>query len=187
MAVKEDRRIRRTKKLLQKSLAELMGEKEFKDITVKDITERADVNRGTFYLHYCDTYDLLQKIEDGLILDFEEMLEHYEPTGEDLSSYPMINQIFDYVLENLEICRILLNSNSSAFVEKLIRVIADRGFAVTKNLGRQNKSKEVLARRFQFIAYGILGVMSQWLLTDMKNPPKEEMAITIDDILRALL
>ena len=45
---KEDRRIRRTKKLLKQALAQLMDEKEFKDITVKDITERADLNRGTF-------------------------------------------------------------------------------------------------------------------------------------------
>ena len=60
----EDRRVRRTKQLIKQSLIELMHEKPFKDITVKDITERADLNRGTFYLHYVDIYDLLSKIED---------------------------------------------------------------------------------------------------------------------------
>ena len=55
----EDRRVRRTKQLIKQSLIELMHEKPFKDITVKDITERADLNRGTFYLHYVDIYDLL--------------------------------------------------------------------------------------------------------------------------------
>ncbi|MDO4925716.1 MAG: TetR/AcrR family transcriptional regulator [Turicibacter sp.] len=55
----EDRRVRRTKQLIKQSLIELMHEKEFKEITVKDITERADLNRGTFYLHYVDIYDLL--------------------------------------------------------------------------------------------------------------------------------
>ena len=64
---KEDRRIRRTKKLLKQALAQLMDEKEFKDITVKDITERADLNRGTFYLHYTDTYDILNKIENEIL------------------------------------------------------------------------------------------------------------------------
>ena len=52
----EDRRVRRTKQLIKQSLIELMHEKPFKDITVKDITERADLNRGTFYLHYVDIY-----------------------------------------------------------------------------------------------------------------------------------
>ena len=61
---KEDRRIRRTKKLLKQALAQLMDEKEFKDITVRDITERADLNRGTFYLHYRDVYEN-QEYVDG--------------------------------------------------------------------------------------------------------------------------
>ena len=64
-AQKEDRRIRRTKRLLRQALAELMNEKDFKDITVKEITDRADLNRGTFYFHYTDTYDLREKIEDN--------------------------------------------------------------------------------------------------------------------------
>ena len=45
---KEDRRVRRTKKLLKQGLSELMKEKDFKDISVKDITDRMDLNRGTF-------------------------------------------------------------------------------------------------------------------------------------------
>ena len=44
----EDRRVRRTKHLIKQSLIELMYEKPFKDITVTDITKRADLNRGTF-------------------------------------------------------------------------------------------------------------------------------------------
>ena len=71
----EDRRVRRTKQLIKQSLIELMHEKPFKDITVKDITERADLNRGTFYLHYVDIYDLLSKIEDETLQAIEEMMD----------------------------------------------------------------------------------------------------------------
>ena len=63
-AQKEDRRIRRTKRLLRQALAEIMNEKEFKDITVKEITDRADLNRGTFYLHYEDKFALLDALID---------------------------------------------------------------------------------------------------------------------------
>ena len=63
----EDRRVRRTKHLIKQSLIELMYEKPFKDITVTDITKRADLNRGTFYLHYIDIYDLLSKIENEIL------------------------------------------------------------------------------------------------------------------------
>ena len=49
---KEDRRVRRTKKLLIQALTELMQQKPVKEITVKELTDLADMNRGTFYLYY---------------------------------------------------------------------------------------------------------------------------------------
>ena len=46
--IREDRRVRRTRRLLKQGLAELLREKEFKDISIKDITDRMDLNRGPF-------------------------------------------------------------------------------------------------------------------------------------------
>jgi AcrR family transcriptional regulator len=64
-----DLRVRRTRALLQKALIELTTEKGFSDVTVRDITERAMVNRSTFYHHYLDKYDLLnQYIEEAMIV-----------------------------------------------------------------------------------------------------------------------
>jgi AcrR family transcriptional regulator len=54
-----DPRVKRTRKLLQQAFAELLSEREFHNITVNDITERAEVNRATFYLHFDDKYALL--------------------------------------------------------------------------------------------------------------------------------
>ena len=59
---KEDRRVRRTKKLLSQGLIELMQHKQVKDITVRELAERVDVNRGTFYLYYRDIFDLLERL-----------------------------------------------------------------------------------------------------------------------------
>jgi len=57
---KLDPRIKRTRKLLQRALMELMAEKSFQAITVQDIAERATVNRVTFYAHFEDKYALLE-------------------------------------------------------------------------------------------------------------------------------
>lgn len=51
----EDRRARRTRRLLKESLLELMEQKHFSEISVRDVTDNADMNRTTFYLHYTDT------------------------------------------------------------------------------------------------------------------------------------
>ena len=70
----EDLRVRRTRKLLQQALIELTIEKGFADVTVRDIAERAMVNRSTFYRHYLDKYDLLRQYIEELpeLLDSQE-------------------------------------------------------------------------------------------------------------------
>ena len=56
---KEDRRVRRTKKLLTQALTELLQKKQVNEITVKELTDLADMNRGTFYMYYRDIFDML--------------------------------------------------------------------------------------------------------------------------------
>lgn len=63
----EDRRARRTRRLLRESLLELLEEKRFGEISIRDVTDRADVNRTTFYLHYTDTAQLLRSVEEELL------------------------------------------------------------------------------------------------------------------------
>ena len=56
---KIDPRVKRTRALIQQAFAELLQEKGFQAITVKDITQRAEVNRATFYAHFPDKFELL--------------------------------------------------------------------------------------------------------------------------------
>jgi AcrR family transcriptional regulator len=65
---KTDPRIQRTRKLIMDSFMELSSKKEFKDITVKDITAEALINRATFYYHFEDIYDLLEKVLSEVLL-----------------------------------------------------------------------------------------------------------------------
>ena len=59
---KVDRRVLKTQESLKKAVIALMTEKNFDDITIQDIADRANINRGTIYLHYQDKYDLLDKL-----------------------------------------------------------------------------------------------------------------------------
>jgi len=56
---KIDPRVRRTRQLLEEAFSQLIHEKDFQSITVQDITERAGINRATFYAHFADKYALL--------------------------------------------------------------------------------------------------------------------------------
>lgn len=182
MPIKEDRRIRRTKKLLRQGLAELMNEKEFKDITVKDITERMDMNRGTFYLHYSDTYDLLDKVENELIEDFENLIDTYHPTEENHSAFVIIDQIFDYITENEALCKtFFLSKSSNRFLGKFMNVISKKGLEIQKELSfhRDPLHTEYL---FTFLTYGMIGILHKWFSSDMKMP-KAEIVDLLDKLL----
>ena len=69
----EDRRARRTRRLLKESLLELMEQKHFSEISVRDVTDNADMNRTTFYLHYTDTTQLLQSMEEDLLAEVQRL------------------------------------------------------------------------------------------------------------------
>ena len=105
MAVKNNRRTQMTRMLLRTALTELMGEKPFAQITIKDICERADLNRTTFYLHYTDQNDLLLDVENEVYRKTLKYLENVRPTDD---APGMIRTFLDYIKEQEDLFRILL-------------------------------------------------------------------------------
>ena len=70
---KVDRRIVKTQESMKKAVIELMTEKNFDDITIQDIADRANINRGTIYLHYQDKFDLLDKLIEAHLNELGDM------------------------------------------------------------------------------------------------------------------
>ena len=69
----DDRRVRKTKKALQNAFAELLLTKEIQNISIRELTDYADIHRATFYMHYKDIYDLYEQLEDTIIYDLSKM------------------------------------------------------------------------------------------------------------------
>jgi AcrR family transcriptional regulator len=115
-----DRRVKKTKKNIRDALTELMHEKGVKDITVRELSELADINRGTFYTHYKDVFDLLEQIENEMFEEFNGAISNY--TQKDIIENPglILNQIFTFLEENSKICLSLLGKNGDiSFVDRL--------------------------------------------------------------------
>lgn len=180
----EDRRIRRTKKLLKTGFASLMKEKEFKDIRVKDITDLVDLNRGTFYLHYNDTYDLLEKIENEVLDNFQTMIDTYRPQVDGHSILPVIAPIVDYIVDNLDVCRVLFqNKTSNDFWGKFQNLIRKNGVSMI-HMTYPNYNQEYLDYFFSFVTTGILGLIKEWFDTSMRLP-KNELVLLSDKLISA--
>ena len=175
MEKKIDRRIRKTKQQLQEGFIHLRKTKSIKDITVKELCELTDLNRGTFYLHYKDIYDLSEKMENEIILKFEEALNS-SPINDINSPQNMLCEIFEIIKENADFCTCLLsNTGDMVFFNKLKIIIRDTCFKHWTELFSKPKKVETFDYFFNFMLYGCIGLIESWLNSGLKESP-EEMA-----------
>lgn len=110
--MKVDRRVQYTKKVLKESLAELLAEKPIDKITVKEICHKADINRGTFYSHYTDQFDLYNNVVDEIICGIMERLGDFMK-ADDEQILANVTLCAEYIKENRELVIALLNQGVS--------------------------------------------------------------------------
>lgn len=186
---KTDRRVRKTRHQLRQGLAKLMLEKSIKEITVKELTQLVDMNRGTFYLHYKDIYDMVDQLENEIMAEFRELLETAPGKGacgqnQTQSLLPLFTRIYTYLAENADLCAVFLGENGDiAFVEKikgLIRGTCFRTWAA--------RYPDVDPKQFEgfyaFVVGGHIGLIQNWLSTGMQESPEEIAALAEDMVLR---
>ena len=171
----KDKRVIRTKALLIRSLSALMKQKNIKDITVKELCEYADINRGTFYLHYKDIYDMLDSIEQELSEKFLQIFQKYNSETNEDFPYPLFLEIFKLVDDNAELFRVLIGPNGDiSFIMKIFKLYNIHCLQSEFNkLSPQFSMNQVYYSNF--ILYGCVGLIEQWLSRDTKDSP-EKMA-----------
>ena len=90
---KQDRRARYTRQTIRGTLLELMAEKPFSRVTVTELCKRAEMNRGTFYLHYLDLNDVLDDILTEMMDDTTCALDHILCPERQCATYPFCDKI----------------------------------------------------------------------------------------------
>src|SRR5579859_6695071 len=114
----QDRRVKRTQQLLARALIALTLEKGYEDVTIRDITERADIGYATFFRHYHDKDALLMDVLDVVLAELLNLLQLPAPDTDPTSVSTLV---FHYVHEHSEVCRVLLSSRGSTqLVQRMI-------------------------------------------------------------------
>lgn len=168
----EDRRVRRTKKALRKSFAELLTQKNVRHISVQELTDHADINRATFYLHYKDIYELQQQIEDEVVQEINAILEQYMPGREGESPYRLFVALLTYIQDNAALCKTLLGKNSShTFLNKMCVIVEKHCLYNWLNHFRVNNNTRELNYFSSFIVYGYVAAIAKWVESDMQDSP----------------
>eukprot|EP00130_Batrachochytrium_dendrobatidis_P008557 XP_006683432.1 hypothetical protein BATDEDRAFT_93196 [Batrachochytrium dendrobatidis JAM81] len=157
------------------SFMELSGEKEFKDITVKDITTEAMINRATFYYHFEDIYDLLEKIlSEVLLVNLD--CEFYQ--NEELNEEAFIS-IF-IAITNFQ--KSLSNRCLRGYEDTIARIIREQlEIIFYKMLLNQHPTKDEQSLKVTavMLSWGIYGASVEWRRNGKKVSPEEFIKLAI--------
>jgi AcrR family transcriptional regulator len=172
---KEDRRVGRTRRLLRHGLAQLMGNKRVQDITVRELTDLCDLNRGTFYIHYKDVFDMVDAVENELIGDFERMLNQFPSTEVVEHPRQFFTQVFELIRDNKDIVSVLVGPNGDLkFINQIKQLVRDRCITAWPEIfgGSGAQYSEYFSG---FVVSGFVGLFDAWFQKDMAETP-EQMA-----------
>lgn len=171
----QDLRVIRTKQLVRKALLELIDEIGFENITVKSLTERAQINRSTFYSHFYDKYDLLESTIEEVLLSFaeevapkseEELTQKEEPKA-------FLLRAFQYIHRHSYFFKVMMGERGiPSFQQQMLKIIQtymeDRLTKLHPNLDNMAVPKEIF---ISYIAHANLGIIFYWVESDMKYSP----------------
>ncbi len=172
-----DRRVQKTRKLLQTALIELMAEEDYQSITVRKILDRANVGRSTFYAHFGDKDQLLHSCLESLSALFAQHAMRLsamkkEPGGEN-NTLPQ--SLFQFAAQNQLFFKALLRRKRDDLFPK---IIYDSMVAQTlEHIGplmppekHDSLQSEMIAH---YIAGAVMGVLAWWVEKDMPYPAEE--------------
>lgn len=173
---KSDRRVKYTKMILKKSITELLTEKPLEKITVKEICERADVNRGTFYSHYSDQFDLYNSIVGELIEGVFERLGDFLKSGRhDLLKSVVL--VYEYIKENSTLVGVLLQSNTGYSLDTQLCDIIEKVYL--RNIKSNMSDDSIVDAAYSFMASGNIGLIKYWLNSGMEKSVEEMASLSV--------
>ncbi len=184
MEREQNSRTRRTKAALRSALAASIRETGLTGITVRELTNRAGINRATFYIHYHDIQDLLEQTRTEIINDLHILLSMHQT--EECAERPLIMlcDIFHFLKKHCEICSALMCENGDPiFIEALKEPVRAKTVHDWECLCSDSVDPARTSYFAAFIVSGVVSLFEQWCENGMKETP-EQMAEMADAFIR---
>jgi AcrR family transcriptional regulator len=174
----QDRRVKRTQNLLAKALIELTLEKGYEAVTIRDITERADVGYATFFRHYHDKDALLLDVLEVVLAELIDLL----PLSPGANPATVGTLVFRYVQQQSEVIRVLLSSRGSTpLLQRIIEAGTENALSMNKPLPGAVVPIEIAA--YHLVA-STLALIQWWLEHGMPYPPEQMGSVYYELIAR---
>src|SRR5690349_6007094 len=167
-----DLRVRRTRKLLTQALIEGAIEKGFAALTVRDITERAMVNRSTFYRHYLDKYDLLEQHLNEI---YEVLEKEGGIIGED--RHEGLVELLKQIQQFPDFYRVVLGPQANAFLSQRFRQQTQQRYLAyfhqTFPEAASDPDRPPLDLKFTTVASAACSALAWWLEQERPSTPEQ--------------
>ena len=164
---KNDRRSAKTREAIISAFIVLLTEKEINTITVKEIADRADINRSTFYKHYLDVFDLYDNVEHEILVEWSMLILRLE----DLGPRKFLGGLVDYVSDNRNIFTLVFSTNAPGKMRvklyKILEGLFKQMAAETLNTDLKN---DRLSFQTRYRAEGCMSVLCKWVTEGFKQP-----------------
>jgi AcrR family transcriptional regulator len=171
--IKVDPRVRRTRRMLRDALVSLILEKDFASISIKEITQRADVAYITFFRHFESLDQLLMEVLDEGLAELQGHIETLAKQSETSALETEGRLIFEYIGQKADLFRILFKSQSVTRVRKKVaRNIAAIFQKSCAPLARSD-NQVTISIMSNHIATSLLALIEWWLENNMAPPPEE--------------
>jgi AcrR family transcriptional regulator len=174
-----DRRILRSQEAIKNAFFEMMSEKSFDEITIQDISDRANVGRRTIYHHYLDKFDLLDKLIEEHISELRKICK----STSDLDFVDGNLIMFKYFQSNYSFFSTMLaSSGAPTFRGRLLEFVIEELTNEVDITQGQNKglSKDVILK---FFGTAIVGIMESYITNGISEPPEvvaQQMGILLE-------
>ncbi|MFN4215190.1 TetR/AcrR family transcriptional regulator [Exiguobacterium sp.] len=180
----EDLRIKRTKQLIKTAFLDLIDEHGFEAVTVKALTERAGINRGTFYSHYVDKFDLIEKLIEVIFHEAEQKLIKQIPRvfGDERgpAAHELLVPFIQFIEENKILMKPLLGPNGDPQFQARLRSYMHAALFQRSPTVFFDETKSLVPADYlvSYISSAHMGVIYEWLYNDRPE--------TADDIARII-
>ena len=159
---KLDKRVEKTRNSIISAFKKMIIEKDFKDITIKELAERANINRKTFYLHFESIEEILFEVSISLSdLIFESLNDSgfFNPECYDINI--LVNCIDRIINDNYELTRKIVSSDSYRFFSKNIRDLVKDSF-IRKVRAKIKVNEYIMNIVSDYVASGFAKVLKDW-------------------------
>lgn len=167
---KVDRRIVKSQEAIKKAFIELMTEKNVDQISIQEISDRANVSRRTIYLHYMDKFDLLDKLIEEHIYELRELCE-LSANNTDYNDAILL--WFKYFENHYLFFSTMLASKGgpffrSRFLEFVLQELKNEENITEGRSQELSDSEDVI---IQFYGAAIVGIVEWWFKNEKPHPP----------------